>query len=595
MIRKPLRPLAGIFAARAKGEDPDKIERMNLRERRLYAEDRAVRRTKNRLLLLSGIFVMSFATIGTRMVGLAVSEAEEPRSSTIGTSIMANRSDILDRNGRVLATNMETYSLYAHPYQVVDPAHAATQLARIFPDMDPVDLAARLGGDGKFMWLQKSISPEERQAVHDIGDPGLLFGPREMRLYPNGKLASHILGGASFGKEGTYSAEVVGVAGVEKAFDSFLRDPANGGLPLQLSLDLTVQAAIEKVLYGGMRLMNAKAASATLMDVRTGEIIAMVSLPDFDPNKRPRPLIEGDRSDDPLFNRSVQGLYEFGSTFKLFTIAQAMNLGLVDADTMVATKGPITIGGHKIEDFSDYGPRLSVEKVLVKSSNIGTIRIADMIGTQRQKAFLDQLGLLHPTEVELIEGPTGRPQFPKTWRDINRATISYGHGLSTSQVHLAAAYSAMVNGGTLVQPTIVRRNGPIDPGVQVISPDVSRAVVQMLRNVVTEGTASYGVVPGFAVGGKTGTAEKLNPKTGKYFDDKVLATFASVFPTDDPKYTLIVTLDEPEDRAGAKPRRTAGATAVPVAAEIIRRIAPLLNVPPVIEHTPQEDIDLAQR
>ncbi len=581
MIRTPLRPLARVIAARAEGDDPDVIEQTNIRERRRIEEGRVLARTRTRLWMLGGLFSICFAMIGFQMVALAVSQPEEPKARVQGTSILANRSDILDRNGRVLATNMETYSLYAHPQDVVDPVEAALSLAEIFPDIDPVQMAARLSGPQKFMWIKRSISPEQQQAVHDIGDPGLLFGPREMRLYPNGQLAGHVLGGASFGVEGTHSAEVVGTAGVEKAFDTYLRDPKFGGQPLQLSLDLTVQAGLEDVLFGGMRLMNAKAASAVLMDVHTGEIISLVSLPDFDPNLRPTPLTEGDRSDDPLFNRAVQGLYEFGSTYKLFTTAQAIELGLVNPGTMVSTAGPMRVGGHEIEDFSDYGPQMTVEKVLVKSSNIGTVHLANQIGTERQKAFLDRLGLMTPTPIELIEGPTGRPQTPDPWRDIHRATISYGHGMSTTQVHMAAAYASIVNGGTRVTPTLLRQDQTVQ-GARVISPETSRQVTAMLRKVVTEGTASYGEVPGYAVGGKTGTADKPNPRGG-YYDDKVLSSFASVFPSHDPQYVLIVTLDEPEVFAFGEDRRTAGWTAVPVAAEVIRRIAPLLGVRPTVE------------
>ncbi len=221
--------------------------------------------------------------------------------------------------------------------------------------------------------------------MHDIGDPGLQFGRREMRLYPNGQLAAHVLGGASFGKEDVHAAELIGVAGVEKYFDDVLRDPANGGKALSLSIDLTVQAASERVLYGGMKLMNAKGAASVLMDVHTGEILAMVSLPDFDPNSRPRAPAKGQAADSPLFNRAVQGLYELGSTFKIFTAAQSMELGLADPSTMINTAGPLRWGKFRIRDFRNYGAQLTLTKVIVKSSNIGTARVAQMIGAARQQ------------------------------------------------------------------------------------------------------------------------------------------------------------------------------------------------------------------
>ena len=218
-------------------------------------------------------------------------------------------------------------------------------------------------GKRKFLWIKRKISPEQKQLVHDLGDPGLLFGPREMRLYPNGKLAAHILGGASFGEEGVSAAEVVGVAGVEKYFDTYLRDPSNGNAPLQLSLDMTIQDATERVLEGGMRIMSAKGASSVLMDVHTGEVIAAASLPDFDPNDRPRPPTEGhDPSVSPLFNRAVQGVYELGSVYKILTAAQALDLGLAHSNTIIDTSGPMRIGGFPIGEFNnkDYGVNFGV-------------------------------------------------------------------------------------------------------------------------------------------------------------------------------------------------------------------------------------------
>jgi cell division protein FtsI (penicillin-binding protein 3) len=312
--RTPLRPLARILDARARGENPDAIERENLRLRHEATRDRDRTRAEGRLLVVGVFFLCAFILVAGRMGTLASSEAAEPRASVAGASILAQRADITDRNGRILATNLTTHALYAQPPLMVDHARAARELARIFPDLDEAKLLEQFTGDRKFLWIKRRISPEQMQAVHDIGDPGLLFGPREMRLYPNGKLASHILGGASFGREGVDSAEIIGVAGVERTFDAYLRDPANDGRPLELSIDLSVQAVVEQVLAGGMRLMNAKGATAILMDVHTGEIISMASLPDFDPNDRPPLPTSGDPADSPLFNRAVQGVYELGST-----------------------------------------------------------------------------------------------------------------------------------------------------------------------------------------------------------------------------------------------------------------------------------------
>ncbi|WP_412506207.1 peptidoglycan D,D-transpeptidase FtsI family protein [Roseovarius sp. SYSU LYC5161] len=578
MIRTPLRPLARILKARDRGENPDRIEAENRRLRHERMQDRARQRAEGRLLVMAGMFLLAFGAIGLRMGVLASTVPEEPTAQARGNPIIGQRADILDRRGRILATNLQTHSLYAQPPQMVDPQKAATDLAAIFPELEAEELLEDFTGPRRFLWIRREISPEQMQAVHDIGDPGLMFGPREMRLYPNGAVAAHVLGGASYGREGVSSAEVIGVAGVEKYFDDRLRDPANEGAPLRLSLDLSVQAASERVLQGGMMLMNAKGASSVLMDVSTGEVVSMVSLPDFDPNDRPRGPAEGDQGDSPLFNRAVQGVYELGSVFKIFTVAQALDLGLVEPDTVIDTSGPLSWGRFSIRDYRDYGDELTTREVIVKSSNIGTARIAQEIGAERQRDFLDRLGFLEPAPAEMVEAPTGAPLLPDNWSEISTMTISYGYGLSLSPLHLAAGYASLVNGGTRVTPTLLRRDRP-QQGARVVSEEVSARARAMLRGVVTDGTASFGGVAGYRVGGKTGTANKPRPQGG-YFEDKTIATFATVFPADDPRYVLIVTLDEPQIEALGETRRTAGWTAVPVAAEMIRRAAPLLDMRP---------------
>ncbi|MEM9427060.1 MAG: penicillin-binding protein 2 [Pseudomonadota bacterium] len=578
MTRTPLRPLARILVARRAGENPDAIERANLVARHEADRDAQRQRAEGRLLVLGVAFLCAFAMVGLRMSALAASDPAEPRSAASGAQIVATRADITDRNGRILATNLSTHALYAQPPHMIDPVKAARQLAKIFPDLSEERLLKQFTGERKFIWIKRRISPEQQQAVFDIGDPGLLFGPREMRLYPNGALAAHVLGGAGFGREGVNSAEVIGVAGIERALDTEMRDPGRGDVPLTLSLDLTIQAAVERVLEGGMRLMNARGAAAVLMDIHTGEIVSLASLPDFDPNDRPRPLTQGDQAESPLFNRAVQGLYELGSTFKIFTIAQGIEERLVSQSTWIDTTGPLRWGTHRIRDFRDHGKALTVEDVIVKSSNIGTARVAMMIGPERQQGFLGSLGLFAPSPVELIEAPGAKPLLPRNWSEIHTMTISYGHGMSASPLHMATAYATLLNGGYKVTPTLLRRETPVI-GPQVVSSNTSKQARDMLRKVVSEGTASLADVAGYHVAGKTGTADK--PKAqGGYYDEKVIATFASVFPANDPKYVLVVTLDEPIDTTGEKPRRTAGWTAVPVAAEVIRRVAPLLGLAP---------------
>ncbi|PTQ71357.1 peptidoglycan D,D-transpeptidase FtsI family protein [Celeribacter persicus] len=594
-IRTPLRPLARVLAARSRGENPDAIERENLRLRHEEMRDRSRLRAEGRLLVLGLCFVSAFVVVGARMGQVAATVPEEPRAEASGTPILAQRADIVDRNGRILATNRVTNSLYAQPQEMIDPVHAAEELVRIFPDLDRERLIRDFTGKRKFLWIKKKIAPEQQQAVHDIGEPGLLFGPREERLYPNGKLAAHVLGGTKFGREGVMSAEIVGQAGIEKQMDAYLRDPANGDQPLQLSIDLTVQSTVREVLDGGMRMLGAKGAAAVMMDIHTGEIISLVSLPDFDPNSRPEFFEGKDPSANPRFNRAVQGVYELGSTFKIFAAAQAMELGLATPETQIPATPPFRWGKFRIGEFEghNYGPFLSLKGMIMKSSNVATAHVAQQIGVERQQAFLKSLGFFEPTAVELSEAPSGKPLLPAHWSELSTLTIGYGHGLSASPLHLATAYSSLLNGGTKVTPTLLKHEGYVAKGERIVREDVSAAARDMLRAVVADpaGTASFAEVPGYRIGGKTGTADKPKP-TGGYYEDKTINTFAAVYPVDDPKYVLIVTLDEAVETSGPKPRRTAGWTAVPVAGEVIRRTAPLMGLRPEIETPSQAGLTL---
>lgn len=578
MIRTPLRPLARILDAREQGDNPENIERENLRLRREQARDTGRRRAEWRLLLLAALFFAGFAVIGARMGLLAATPVIEAEPYQ-GEQIADARADILDRNGRILATNLVTNSLYAELRYMVDGARAAHELAQIFPDIEEQPLAARLTDPNRrFVWIRARLSPEQAQAVHDIGEPGLLLGPREMRLYPNGHLAAHVLGGAAYGQQGVTAAEIIGTAGLEYRMNTRLRDPDLADVPLYLSLDLGVQSVVEEVLDNGITILNARAGSALIMDAQTGEIVAMASLPDFDPNDRPAPPLTGDPADSPLFNQTVQGVYELGSVMKAFATAQALELGLVTPQTMVDTRGPLRIAGFSIQDFRNYGSSLSVTDVFVHSSNIGTARLAQMIGADRQRAFLQRFGFLEPLSIELSEAQSVQPQFPNRWGELSAMTISYGHGLAITPVHLAAGYATLVNGGFRVTPTLLRQPDAIR-GERLISEETSLTMRALMRAVVVRGTASMAEVEGYAVGGKTGTADKPSPQGG-YYEDRVVATFAGAFPMTDPRYVVVVTMDEPQETSGNETRRTAGWTVVPVAAEMVRRIAPMMGMRP---------------
>jgi len=581
MTRTPLRPLARIINARKNGQNPDQIEAAERAKRNQATQQKLRRRAEARLTMLGLVFFLGFIAIGGKMAVLAMREPAEPQMAMTDSRIYSQRADIVDRNGITLATNLITTSLYAQPQMMINPERAAKELVKIFPDLRLKTLLGQFTGKRRFVWVRKKISPEQQQNVHNIGEPGLLFGPREMRLYPNGAMAAHILGGTGFGKEDVRAAELVGVAGVEKYFDERMRDPAQLDKPLQLSIDLTAQATTRRVLEGGMKIMKAKGAAAVLMDVHTGEVVSMVSLPDFDPNERPQPLVKGDPSDSSLFNRAAQGVYELGSTFKLFTAALALDKGLMNENTMIDTKGPIKWGKFKIRDFHDYGSKLSMMDVIVKSSNIGTAHMAQTIGGKAQQKFLGQLGFFEPTSLELTESRHIKPLVPKNWSELSTMTISYGHGIAATPLHLASAYATLSNGGFQVKPTLIKSDRDNLHGERIMSDDTSKVVLRMLRNVVTRGTASFGEVKGYSVGGKTGSADKPKP-SGGYYKDRVIATFAATFPTYDPKYVLVLTLDEPSIQAAGEKRRTAGWTAVPVAAELITRLAPILNMRPEV-------------
>jgi len=583
MTRRPLRPISQIISARKNGQNPDHIERENIRQRHLVMEKVTRIRSESRLLVLIGFFFVSFLAIGLKMGMLSMITPAEPISSTQILQTLTKRADILDRNGSILATNLITNALYAKPNLMIEKQTVAKKLVKIFPDLKLLNLINQFEGTKKFIWIKRKISPEQMQAVHELGEPGLKFGPREMRLYPNGRLAAHVLGGVRYGRQSVRSAELVGSAGVELQFDKFLQDELGSGDPLILSLDLGVQSAIGHVLQGGMQLMNAKGAAAILMDIHSGEIISMVSLPDFDPNDRVQKASKKNGSQSSLFNKAVQGRYELGSVFKVFTAAMALEDGIVNQNTLVDTSSPIIWGKHRISNYHRLPEELSFTDVIVKSSNTGTSRLAKELGGVRQKEFLTNLGFFESTGIELVEGKQITSQYPSNWSEISTMTISYGHGISSSPLHLAAAFASVLNGGLKVNPTLLKRNGTDKIRKRVIRSDVSQTLINILYQVVERGTASAARVHGYSVAGKTGTAKKVKP-TGGYYNKKNITTFASVFPAEAPKYVLLVTLDEPVVLTGLKSRRTAGWTAAPISSEIIYRAAPLLGVRPNLQN-----------
>ena len=583
MIRVPLRPLAHILAVRSSGGNPDDIEKQNVNQRYITYTDLTQKRAERRLFFVGIMFLISFVLVCARMTVLASSEVSSVLTEVSPSNLISQRSNILDRNGNILATNLPTFALYARPQVMIRPQLAVKKLIKIFPDLNAKKMLIDFTGQKTFLWVKDKLSPEQRQAVHEIGEPGLMYGPREMRLYPNGRFASHVLGGTRFNNQSATNADMVGSAGVEATFNNYLSDRADEGKALQLSLDLSVQAAVENILGGSMNIMRAKGATSIVLDVITGEIITMVSLPDFDPNNRQIEFAGDDANNNPLFNRAVQGVYELGSTYKVFTVAKALDLGLVDPETEIDVFRKTNILGTAVRDDHYKVPKLSVTDILTESSNVGTATLAAKIGKNNQISMLKDLGLFHPTEVELIEANGITPLKPKKWIDSSTVTISYGYGLSMSPLHLAVAYATLINGGYKVIPTILKQDNK-DLGRRVISAETSNQLRKILRSVVQRGTATLGNVEGYEVGGKTGTANKQKVGARGYDNDRVVSTFVSFFPVKSPRYVLLVSFDEPSYRGGKeKNERSAGWTAVPVAAEIIKRIAPLLNLRPSSE------------
>ena len=578
-IRIPLRPLARILQARSAGEDTELVEAQILSLRRAQMQDRGRRTAEWRLVMLAGLFVACYAVIGARM-GMLAATPVQAEQRVRAEQVYGDRADILDRNGRVLATNLATNVVYAELRYMQDGLRAAEQLGQIFPELDVAALGQRLtSSDRGLVWIRQRLSPEQAQAVYEIGEPGLTLGPREMRLYPNGALAAHVLGGSGYGMLSVSGAEIIGQFGLEHRLNERLSDPDLADVPVTLTLDLGVQAVVEDVLGNGMGMFNARAASAVVMEARTGEIVAMASLPDFDPNDPPGALNVGDPTMHPLFNRNIQGRFELGSVMKAFTTAQLLELGLATPETILDVPRTIRIGRHEVRDFHYDGPRQSVSDILVHSSNIGTIQMARMIGPDLQRDFLRDLGLLAPLTVEVAEASNSRPLFDQAWTAASSQSISYGHGLAITPVHVAGAFATLVNGGFAVTPTLIQH--PVaQQGRRVISETTSWQMRRMMRLVAVEGTARNADVPGYVVGGKTGTANKPDTENGGYHEDRVIATFVGAFPMNDPQYVIVVSLDEPSIFAAGEMRRTAGWTAAPVTSEIIRRIAPMLGVRP---------------
>jgi len=537
-------------------------------------------RTRSRLIFAAAGFGVLFGAVALGLAYAMVFDPAEPRrlhamaAAQRPVEHQPQRGPITDRNGEILAVSLPVTALYANQREIQDPAGTARRLARILPQLDEERVTARLTGDRPFAYIARSLTPREQQAVNSLGVPGLYFEQAERRAYPQGRAAAHILGGVD--------VDGNGIAGVEKYFDERLRGLRTS--PLRLSIDVRVQLALRDAVQRAMTEFNGIGGTGILMDVQTGEVIGMISLPDFDlsdpVSREDRPLTREEQGNNPRFNRSTIGVYEPGSTFKLFTAAAALELGVMNVWNGYDASRPIRIGRHEINDFRGKNRWLALPEIIAYSSNLASAHMAVAIGTQRHREFMVRLQMGSRLQLEVPE--VALPLMPRSqdWREINTMTIGFGHGISVTPLHVVNATAALANGGILRQPTLIARPaGEVVEGTRVISERTSDTMRRLMRAAVTEGSAKGADIPGYFVGGKTGTAQKTGPRGG-YLENKRIAAFVGAFPMHAPRYAIYVMVDEPKPNARSQGYATAGWVAAPAAGMVIRSVAPILGMMP---------------
>jgi cell division protein FtsI (penicillin-binding protein 3) len=570
-------------------------------------------RTRGRLVLAAGGFALLFGAVGLKLSLATIIDPTTPRlrpAVRVPTGEpTVSRAAITDRNGEVLAVSLQVTELYANPQEINDPAAAAEQLLTVLPALDRERLVARItqrmvpGTETpvQFAYIARNLPPRQQQAINNLGIPGFHFRPAERRFYPQGSAAAHVLG--------QVDVDGHGIAGVERSFDERLRTERG---PLRLSLDVRVQVALRDAVQKAIADFNGVGGAGVVLDANTAEVLAMVSLPDFDasdPGGLQRRAEDAARSgaaspmrvavgrtgsapaprqdQDPHFNRATVGLYEPGSTFKLFTAAMALDSGAANIWSSFDARRPIRYGRFTISDYRGKNRVLSLPEVLAYSSNLGSAHMAQLLGPQRHREFMGRMGMLTRLGLEVPE--TARPLAPgpQHWRDITTLTVGFGHGISVSPLHVVTGVAALANGGILRQPTIVAQpDGGTREGVRVISERTSDTMRRLMRLVVTDGSGKGAEVPGYFVGGKTGTAQKTGPRGG-YLADKRIAAFVGAFPMNAPRYAVYVMVDEPKPNAQSHGFATAGWVAAPAAGMVIRRVAPILGMVPETERAPQ--------
>lgn len=514
-----------------------------------------------RVRAIAVLLAVAFALIGARAVQLALVAPPEARRA-VAAAPAVSRGDIVDRNGVLLASSVPAFVLTAAPRDVVDPQAAATKLARVLPDLDVAQTARRLSQKNRaLVQLRRGLTPRQRDAIFELAIPGVSFGPDQRRFYPQGDLAAHVLG--------QVDGDLAGVAGVEHALDDAIRRAGAADRAVRLSLDVRVQHALEVELRRAAVTARAKGGAGLVVDGRTGEVLALASYPTPDANT-PWRLDDASR-----FNRAAAAVYEMGSTMKPFTYAQALDLGLTSAGARIETT-PLTVNDVTLKDHHPLQGPVTLEEALAKSSNVAAARLALATGAVRQKAMFDKLGLMRRSEIELTE--SAKPLAAPPAGQVTVAVLGYGHGLAISAAALAGAYTVFANHGARAPLTLLARvDAPaLEP---VFSPRATASVVQMMRAVVETGTgaAARADAGGIDLIGKTGTAEKPTSPGGEYDTDRMLSSFVGMFPGADPRYVVVLALDEPERTPETGGEATGGAVAAPAVGRLVTRIAPMLD------------------
>jgi cell division protein FtsI (penicillin-binding protein 3) len=531
-------------------------------------------------------FVGIYAVIAGKLVLFGItSESNEASRRAAQDATATARPDILDRNGTILATDVKASSLFGEPRRLVDRDEAVELLTGTLPDLDAAEVRQRLHTRKGFVWLKREISPEQERQIHRLGIPGIGFLRENKRVYPSGPVVSHLIGHVNIDNQG--------IAGIEKWLDSNgLADLHMAGFandrqqePVELAVDLRVEHALRDELLKAKEKYKAKAAAGLISNVKTGEIVAMVSVPDYDPNN-PR-----EANDPTRINRLTTGVFEMGSTFKSLTLAMALDSGKASLNTMYDARGSLRYGRFNIRDTHPMGRAISLSEVFTYSSNIGAARIALAQGVDAHKAFLKKLGQLDRLRTELPE--SAAPLVPKRWGELNTVTISFGHGLSVAPLQAVMGINALVNGGYLIPPTFLKRSeaDAMKLAKQVVKPETSQKMRYLMRLNAEIGTAKKADVMGYYIGGKTGTSEKV--VNGRYSRKQVLNSFTAIMPSDNPKYQILIMLDEPQPLKETYGFITSGWNTVPTGGKVIARIGPLLGLEPRFDLPPSDRLILA--